>query len=189
MQAVNAVGSEYCTVAKLKRKWSYVSQTSRKGLPIAKAEGRTASGTGVEELTPFEQRVAAVVGDAAQSGVETAGEVDTDVTPDPGEGKRSISLNCPNHLSFVRFSFFFQLKAAFQKATLDSIANLRPIVYKKHRFSCICISEMYLFFIMSFTSQHPLTPRPHQLGKYVSTPQTPLSQLLFPVCQVFFQPS
>ena len=48
--------------------------------------GQTGSGAGVGELAPFEQRVAAVVGDRLLLGVVPPAEGDSDLAQDPTEG-------------------------------------------------------------------------------------------------------
>ena len=48
--------------------------------------GQTGSGVGVGELAPFEQRVAAVVGDRLLFGVVPPAEGDSDLAQDPTEG-------------------------------------------------------------------------------------------------------
>ncbi|XP_016341425.1 nuclear apoptosis-inducing factor 1-like isoform X2 [Sinocyclocheilus anshuiensis] len=78
--AVNAVGSENRTVNELKKKWSDIKvEVKRRTAAHRQSVGRTGSGTGVDELTPFEQRVASIVGDTLLSGVVSVAVGDSDL--------------------------------------------------------------------------------------------------------------
>ena len=77
--AVNAVGSEKRTHAELKKKWSDVKmEVKRRTAAHRRSVAQTGGGTGEERLTPFEQRVAAIVGETALSGVVGAHVGDSD---------------------------------------------------------------------------------------------------------------
>ena len=79
-EAVNAVGSEQRTPTEIKKKkWSDMKvEVKRRIAAHRRSITATGGGTGGEELTPFDQRVAAIVGDTALSGVVGAHEGDTD---------------------------------------------------------------------------------------------------------------
>ena len=69
-KSVNGVGAESQTVADIKKKWSDIKfDVKRKVSAHRRSVGQTGSGAGVGELAPFEQRVAAVVGDRLLFGV------------------------------------------------------------------------------------------------------------------------
>ncbi|XP_039623892.1 nuclear apoptosis-inducing factor 1-like [Polypterus senegalus] len=75
--AVKSAGAEDRTVSELKKKWSDIK--------VAVAAHRlhvssTGGGTELPELTPFEQRVAAIIGDTLIVGILPAGEGDSDIT-------------------------------------------------------------------------------------------------------------
>ena len=67
-KSVNGVGAESRTVADIKKKWSDIKvDVKRKVSAHRRSVGQTGSGVG--ELAPFKQRVAAVVGDRLLFGV------------------------------------------------------------------------------------------------------------------------
>ncbi|XP_052464014.1 nuclear apoptosis-inducing factor 1-like [Carassius gibelio] len=79
-EAVNAVGSESRTVNELKKKWSDIKvDVKRRTAAHRQSVGRTGSGKGVDELTPFEQRVASIMGDTLLSGVVSSAVGDSDL--------------------------------------------------------------------------------------------------------------
>ncbi|XP_067245457.1 nuclear apoptosis-inducing factor 1-like [Chanodichthys erythropterus] len=81
--AVNAVGSESRTVNDLKKKWSDIKvDVKRRTAAHRPRVGRTGGGKGVDELTPFEQRVASIIGDTLLSGVVSAAVGDSDLLQD-----------------------------------------------------------------------------------------------------------
>ncbi|KAK0146346.1 Nuclear apoptosis-inducing factor 1 [Merluccius polli] len=78
-EAVNAVGSEQRTHTEVKKKWSDLKmEVKRRVSAHRRSVTATGGGTGVEELFPFDQRVACLVGDTALTGVVGAHEGDTD---------------------------------------------------------------------------------------------------------------
>lgn len=81
--AVNAVGSENRTVNELKKKWSDIKvEVKRRTAVHRQSVGRTGSGTGVDELTPLEQRVTSIVGDTLLSGIVSVAVEDSDLIQD-----------------------------------------------------------------------------------------------------------
>jgi len=81
---ISAVGSENRTVNDLKKKWSdikvEVTAVHRQSV------GRTGSGTGVDEFTPFVQRVASIMGDTLLSGIVSVAVGDSDLLQDCHKG-------------------------------------------------------------------------------------------------------
>ena len=74
-------------MADIKKKWSDIKvDVKRKVSAHRRSVGQTGSGAGVGELAPFEQRVAAVVGDRLLFGVVPSAEGDSDLAQDPTEG-------------------------------------------------------------------------------------------------------
>ncbi|KAK0146659.1 t-SNARE domain-containing protein 1 [Merluccius polli] len=94
-KSVNDVGAESQTVADIKKKWSDIKvDVKRKVSAHRRSVGQTGSGAGVGELAPFEQRVAAVVGDRLLFGVVPPAEGDSDLAQDPTEAKDQVAHNC-----------------------------------------------------------------------------------------------
>uniref|UniRef100_A0A8C5AEI9 Myb/SANT-like DNA-binding domain-containing protein n=1 Tax=Gadus morhua TaxID=8049 RepID=A0A8C5AEI9_GADMO len=86
-EAVNAVGSQQRTHSEIKKKWSDL-KVEVKRRAHRRSVTATGGGTGVGELSPFDLRVAALIGDTALTGVVGAHEGDTDHPQDKqGEGK------------------------------------------------------------------------------------------------------
>ncbi|XP_061593275.1 nuclear apoptosis-inducing factor 1-like [Cololabis saira] len=81
--AVNAVGSEQRTHAELKKKWSDIKvEVKRRTAAHRQSVAKTGGGKGEDDLTPFQQRVAAIVGDTALTGVVGAHAGDSDYPQD-----------------------------------------------------------------------------------------------------------
>ena len=98
-KSVNDVGAESQTVADIKKKWSDIKvDVKRKVSAHRRSVGQTGSGAGVGELAPFEQRVAAVVGDRLLFGVVPPAEGDSDLAQDPTEGTIFIFIYLTNFL-------------------------------------------------------------------------------------------
>ncbi|XP_061647629.1 zinc transporter ZIP10 isoform X2 [Phyllopteryx taeniolatus] len=77
--AVNAVGSEQRTHAQLKKKWSAIKvDVKRRTAAHHQSVDKTGGGTSAEGLTPFEERVTAIMGDIALSGAVGAHVGDSD---------------------------------------------------------------------------------------------------------------
>uniref|UniRef100_A0A8C5CRZ1 Myb/SANT-like DNA-binding domain-containing protein n=1 Tax=Gadus morhua TaxID=8049 RepID=A0A8C5CRZ1_GADMO len=87
-EAVNAVGSQQRTHSEIKKKWSDLKvEVKRRVSAHRRSVTATGGGTGVGELSPFDLRVAALIGDTALTGVVGAHEGDTDHPQDKqGEG-------------------------------------------------------------------------------------------------------
>ena len=78
-EAVNAVGSQQRTHSEIKKKWSDLKvEVKRRVSAHRRSVTATGGGTGVGELSPFDLRVAALIGDTALTGVVGAHEGDTD---------------------------------------------------------------------------------------------------------------
>ncbi|XP_059386113.1 nuclear apoptosis-inducing factor 1-like [Carassius carassius] len=77
--AVNAVASQPRTVAEIKKKWSDIKVEAKKRLSA------TGGGKGTPELTPLDERLAAIIGESLLSGVVTEAEGDTDAPDAPGD--------------------------------------------------------------------------------------------------------
>ena len=61
-ERVNAVGSETRTPAEIKKKWSDLKvEVKRRTAALRRSTGQTGGGPGEETLTPFEQRVVAII--------------------------------------------------------------------------------------------------------------------------------
>ncbi|KAK0146283.1 t-SNARE domain-containing protein 1 [Merluccius polli] len=87
-KSVNEVGAENRTVADIKKKWSDIKvDVKKKGFCPPEKRG----GAGLGELAPFEQRVAAVVGDRLLFGVVPPAEGDSDLAQDPTEDSQGPS--------------------------------------------------------------------------------------------------
>ncbi|XP_034150731.1 nuclear apoptosis-inducing factor 1-like [Esox lucius] len=90
--AVNAVGSESRTVNELKKKWSDIKvEVKRRTAAHRQSVGRTGGGTGTDELAPFDQRVASIVGDTLISGIVSADVGDSDILQDCQQGTAGTS--------------------------------------------------------------------------------------------------
>ena len=75
-------------MAHLKKLRSDIKVDVKKRVSVhCRSVGQTGSGTGVGDLTPLEQRMAAVVGDRVLFGVVPPAERDSDLAQDPTEGK------------------------------------------------------------------------------------------------------
>ncbi|XP_062242744.1 nuclear apoptosis-inducing factor 1-like [Platichthys flesus] len=87
-EAVNAVGSQQRTHSEIKKKWSDLKvEVKRRVSAHRRSVTATGGGMGVGELSPFDLRVAALIGDTALTGVVGAHEGDTDHPQDKqGEG-------------------------------------------------------------------------------------------------------
>ncbi|XP_017288266.1 nuclear apoptosis-inducing factor 1-like [Kryptolebias marmoratus] len=80
-EAVNAVGSEQRTPAELKKKWSDIKvDVKRRTAAHRQSVTKTGGGTGDDDITPFDQRVASIVGDTALTGVVAPHVGDSDCT-------------------------------------------------------------------------------------------------------------
>ncbi|KAK0151538.1 t-SNARE domain-containing protein 1 [Merluccius polli] len=91
-KSVNEVGAENRTVADIKKKWSDIKVDVKKKVSAhRRSVGQTGSGAGIGELAPFEQRVAAVVGDRLLFGVVPPAEGDSDLAQDPTEDSQGPS--------------------------------------------------------------------------------------------------
>ncbi|XP_027132538.1 nuclear apoptosis-inducing factor 1-like [Larimichthys crocea] len=91
-EAVNAVGSEQRTESELKKKWSDLKvEVKRRVSAHRRSVTATGGGSGVEELSSFDRRVASLVGDTALTGVVRAHEGDTDHLQDNKPGEDSSS--------------------------------------------------------------------------------------------------
>ncbi|KAK0145844.1 t-SNARE domain-containing protein 1 [Merluccius polli] len=91
-KSVNEVGAENRTVADIKKKWSDIKVDVKKKVSAhRRSVGQTGSGAGIGELAPFEQRVAAVVGDLLLFGVVPPAEGDSDLAQDPTEDSQGPS--------------------------------------------------------------------------------------------------
>nr|XP_008279744.1 PREDICTED: nuclear apoptosis-inducing factor 1-like [Stegastes partitus] len=78
-EAVNAVGSEQRTLTEVKKKWSDIKvDVKTRTIVQRQSVAKTGGGRGMDKLTPFEQRVAAIVGDTALTGVVRANVGDSD---------------------------------------------------------------------------------------------------------------
>lgn len=89
--AVNAVGSQQRTAADLKKKWSDLKvEVKRRTAAHRQSVATTGGGTGEHQLSPFEQRVAGIVGDTALSGVVTPHVGDSDYP----QGKTCVHNAC-----------------------------------------------------------------------------------------------
>ena len=78
-QAVNAVGSETRTQVEVKKKWSDIKVDVKLRLAAhRRSVVQTGGGAGAEGPTLFEQRVGAIMGDTALSGVVGAHVGDSD---------------------------------------------------------------------------------------------------------------
>lgn len=78
-QAVNAMGSETRTQAEIKKKWSDIKlDVKRRMAAHRQSVVKTGGGTGDEEPSSFDQRVAAIVGETAISGIVGAHVGDSD---------------------------------------------------------------------------------------------------------------
>ena len=78
-EAVNAVGSQQRTHSEIKKKWSDLKvEVKRRVSAHRRSVTATGGGTGVGELSPFDLRVAALIGDTALTGVVGAHEGDAD---------------------------------------------------------------------------------------------------------------
>uniref|UniRef100_A0A8C5CWD2 Myb/SANT-like DNA-binding domain-containing protein n=1 Tax=Gadus morhua TaxID=8049 RepID=A0A8C5CWD2_GADMO len=87
-EAVNAVGFQQRTNSEIKKKWSDLKvEVKQRVSAHRRSVTETGGGTGVGELSPFDLRVAALIGDTALTGVVGAHEGDTDHPQDKqGEG-------------------------------------------------------------------------------------------------------
>ncbi|XP_039526127.1 myb-related transcription factor, partner of profilin-like [Pimephales promelas] len=86
-EAVNQVGSESRTVNELKKKWSDIKvEVKRRTAAHRQSVGRTGGGTGADELTPFDQRVASIVGDTLISGIVSVDVGDSDMIQNCQQG-------------------------------------------------------------------------------------------------------
>ncbi|XP_059896290.1 uncharacterized protein LOC132448783 [Gadus macrocephalus] len=87
-EAVNSVGSQQRTHSEIKKKWSDLKvEVKRRVSAHRRSVTTTGGGTGVGELSPFDLRVAALIGDTALTEVVGAHEGDTDHPQDKqGEG-------------------------------------------------------------------------------------------------------
>ena len=78
-EAVNAVGSEKRTQAEVKKKWSNINvEVKRRMADHHQSVAQTGRGTREEGPTLFEQRVGAIMGDTALTGVVGAHVGDSD---------------------------------------------------------------------------------------------------------------
>ncbi|XP_051783545.1 nuclear apoptosis-inducing factor 1-like [Erpetoichthys calabaricus] len=79
--AVKSAGAENRTVAELKKKWSDIKVAVKRRVAAHRLHVRsTRGGTELPELTLFEQRVAAIIGDTLIVSILPAGEGDSDIT-------------------------------------------------------------------------------------------------------------
>ncbi|XP_039630071.1 nuclear apoptosis-inducing factor 1-like [Polypterus senegalus] len=79
--AVKSAGAEDRTVSELKKKWSDIKVAVKRRVAAHRLHvSSTGRGTELPELTPFEQRVAAIIGDTLIVGILPAGEGDSDIT-------------------------------------------------------------------------------------------------------------
>ncbi|KAE8284740.1 Nuclear apoptosis-inducing factor 1 [Larimichthys crocea] len=93
-EAVNAVGSEQRTESELKKKWSDLKmEVKRRVSAHRRSMTATGGGSGVEELSSFDRRVASLVGDTALTGVVGAHEGDTDHLQDDKPGGDSAGVS------------------------------------------------------------------------------------------------
>ncbi|XP_026113218.1 nuclear apoptosis-inducing factor 1-like [Carassius auratus] len=84
--AVNAVASQPRTVAEIKKKWSDIKVEAKKRLALHRQSvSATGGGKGTPELTPLDERLAAIIGESLLSGVVTEAEGDTDAPDAPGD--------------------------------------------------------------------------------------------------------
>ncbi len=99
-EAVNAVGLEQHTPTELKKKWSNIKvEVKRRTAAHRQSVAKTGGGKGEEELTLFEQRVAAIVGDTALTGVVGAHVGDSDYS----QGKYILFI-CLTHNKCVHYT-------------------------------------------------------------------------------------
>ncbi|XP_039608474.1 nuclear apoptosis-inducing factor 1-like [Polypterus senegalus] len=93
--AVKSAGAEDRTVSQLKKKWSDIKVAVKRRVAAHRLHvSSTGEDTELPELTPFEQRVAAIIDDTLIVGILPAGEGDSDITAgadnrtkaDPNEG-------------------------------------------------------------------------------------------------------
>ncbi|CAM4681829.1 unnamed protein product [Leuciscus chuanchicus] len=84
--AVNAAASQPRTVAKIKKKWSDIKVDAKKRLALHRQSvSATGGGKGTPELTPLDERLAAIIGESLLSGVVTEAEGDTDAPDAPDD--------------------------------------------------------------------------------------------------------
>ncbi|KAI2666809.1 Nuclear apoptosis-inducing factor 1 [Labeo rohita] len=96
--AVNMVGSETRTVNELEKKWSDIKvEVKRRTAAQRQSVGRTGGGTGVDELTPFEQRVASIVGDTLLSGIVSGAVGESDLLQDCREDGATVGTSTDTH--------------------------------------------------------------------------------------------
>lgn len=123
---VHAVGSENRTVNELKKKWSDIKvEVKRRTAAHRQSVGRTGGGTGVDELTAFEQRVASIMGDTLLSGAVSVELGDSDLQRDCCEG--NFTFIC---LTLVHITYQPALK--FQMHYLADQKYIRDFTYPLH---------------------------------------------------------
>lgn len=89
-EAVNAVSPEVRTVAQVKKKWFDIKVDAKKRITEQKKKKETGGGQGPPDLTPQDERLAAIIGETSISGIcpRTEGESDDIQT---NESPRGIS--------------------------------------------------------------------------------------------------
>ncbi|XDV45646.1 hypothetical protein PO909_013706 [Leuciscus waleckii] len=91
--AVNAAASQPRTVAKIKKIWSDIKVDAKKRLALHRQSvSATGGGKGTPELTPLDERLAAIIGESLLSGVVTEAEGDTDAPDAPDDTAIFISV-------------------------------------------------------------------------------------------------
>ncbi|XP_061571121.1 nuclear apoptosis-inducing factor 1-like [Cololabis saira] len=76
--SVNAVGSEHRSPQELKKKWSDIKmEVKRRAAAHRRSAAMTGGGAGTEALTPFEERVCAIVGETVLTGFLSVPEGDS----------------------------------------------------------------------------------------------------------------
>ncbi|KAL6485665.1 hypothetical protein MHYP_G00050570 [Metynnis hypsauchen] len=101
-EAVNAVGSEHRTLAEIKKKWSDIKVDVKRRLTAHRQSvTQTGGGVGDIELTPFDQRAAGIVGDAALTGVVDPNVGDSDCTQRTETGEDTQSQPAATDLGML----------------------------------------------------------------------------------------
>ncbi|XP_061582062.1 myb-related transcription factor, partner of profilin-like [Cololabis saira] len=84
--SVNAVGSEHRSTQEIKKKWSDIKvEVKRRAAAHRRSAAMTGGGAGTEALTPFEERVCAIVGETVLTGFLPVAEGDAVSFEQPNE--------------------------------------------------------------------------------------------------------